>query len=101
MPRFKSVYWKITYKTTNILSKISTTDISKIKEFKDLMMFIRVEPHGFQRCFRLLITPKRSCLQFLKNITIHRSSLTVKNDSFLGKKCYPYQEAAENDHINF
>ncbi|WP_047417192.1 YheT family hydrolase [Cellulophaga sp. Hel_I_12] len=77
--------------------KISITDISKIKNLKDFDDVYTSRAHGFKNA--LDYYTKASCLPFLKNISIPTLIINSKNDSFLGKECYPYKEAAENDHL--
>lgn len=78
-------------------NKISDTEISKIETLKDFDDVYTSKAHGFKDAIDYYT--KASCLQFLPNITIPTLIINSKNDSFLGKKCFPYDIAEQNKHL--
>jgi predicted alpha/beta-fold hydrolase len=77
---------------------ISHTDIKNIKTLKDFDDIYTSRAHGFIDA--LDYYKKCSSLQFLKNISIPSLIINAQNDSFLGKECYPCDEAKKNRFIS-
>ena len=77
--------------------QISESDIRKIITLKDFDDAYTAPAHGFKDALDYY----RSCSskQFLPEISIPSLILNAKNDSFLGKACYPFEEAMENPNI--
>lgn len=78
--------------------KISINDINNIKNLKDFDDIYTSKAHGFKNA--LDYYDKCSCKQFLADIKIPTLIINASNDSFLGPKCYPYQEAQQNQDVH-
>ena len=88
---------KLRLKATLFPEKIPATDLAKIKNLKDFDDIYTAPAHGFIDA--LDYYHKCSCRQFLPAIKVPSLILNAKNDSFLGKACYPYLEAKQNNHV--
>ena len=77
--------------------QISVKEIRSIKNLKDFDDVYTSKAHGFSDA--LDYYRKCSCRQFLKDVEIPSLIINAKNDSFLGKNCYPEEEANENKNI--
>lgn len=75
---------------------ILDTDIQAIKTLKDFDDVYTSKAHGFTDAMDYY--KKSSSLQFLKSINLPTLIINAKNDSFLGKECYPI--AIANEHKN-
>ena len=80
-------------------NRITDKDIANINTLKDFDDIYTSRAHGFKDA--LDYYQKCSSLQFLTNITVPTLIINAKNDSFLGKQCYPYKEAQLNKAIHF
>lgn len=78
--------------------KISLQDIAHIKTLKDFDDIYTSRAHGFKDA--LDYYEKCSCLQFLAQIKIPVLIISAKNDSFLGKECYPLEAANTNPYLH-
>ncbi|MBU2995710.1 alpha/beta fold hydrolase [Cellulophaga baltica] len=78
-------------------SKITNEDIAQIKTLKDFDDVYTSRAHGFKDAIDYYT--QSSCLQFLPSIKIPTLIINSKNDSFLGKECYPKKEAEENSNL--
>src|SRR5690606_13495226 len=76
---------------------ISDSDLRKIKTLKDFDDIYTSRAHGFTDA--LDYYEKCSCKQFLPRIDRPVLIVNARNDSFLGKDCYPVYEAEENHNI--
>src|SRR5690606_11472240 len=76
---------------------ISDSDIGSIKTLKDFDDIYTSRAHGFVDAIDYY--KKSSCKQFLPRIDRPSLIINSRNDSFLGKKCYPIKEANENQNI--
>ena len=77
---------------------ISDSDIQRIKTLKDFDDIYTSRAHGFKDA--LDYYKKSSCKQFLTQINRPTLIINARNDSFLGKECYPIKEAEENHNLN-
>ncbi|WP_109301804.1 YheT family hydrolase [Aquimarina sp. AU474] len=77
--------------------EISIADIKACKSLIDIDNLYTSKAHGYTDA--LDYYTKCSSKQFLKNITIPTLILSAKNDSFLGPKCYPIDEATINTRV--
>ena len=76
--------------------------LNGLEEVNDIRTFddIYTGPiHGFANAEDYY--SKCSSKQFLKNIIIPSLIVNAKNDPFLPKECYPFEEAAQNPNITF
>ncbi len=77
--------------------QISTSDIKACKSLMDIDNLYTSKAHGYKDA--LDYYTQCSSKQFLKNITTPTLILNAKNDSFLGNRCYPEDEAKANQHL--
>ncbi|MCJ7465514.1 MAG: alpha/beta fold hydrolase [Maribacter sp.] len=89
---------KLKLKQLRFPEMISDIDIKNIKTLKDFDDIYTSRAHGFIDA--LDYYKKSSSLQFLNQISIPSLIINAQNDSFLGKECYPYQEAKKNRFIS-
>tara|TARA_R110002051_G_scaffold71624_5_gene129382 strand:+ start:21980 stop:22942 length:963 start_codon:yes stop_codon:yes gene_type:complete len=95
--RFKgNLIKKLKIKQELFPNHILDTDIKAIKTLKDFDDFYTSKAHGFTDAMDYY--KKSSSLQFLKSINLPTLIINAKNDSFLGKECYPI--AIANEHKN-
>jgi hypothetical protein len=95
--RFKgNLIKKLKIKQELFPDHILDTDIQAIKTLKDFDDFYTSKAHGFTDAMDYY--KKSSSLQFLKSINLPTLIINAKNDSFLGKECYPI--AIANEHKN-
>ena len=71
--------------------EIDVSNISKIKNLKDFDDAYTSQLHGFKDAEDYY--EQNSSLYFLDNINIRTLILNAKNDPFLSKKCFPYEQA--------
>lgn len=79
-------------------NKILDNDIKSIRTLLDFDDIYTSKAHGFTNA--LDYYEKSSCLQFLPNITIPTLIVNAKNDSFLGKECYPTEIALTHKYLH-
>ena len=97
--RFKNhLVEKLVPKQKMFPDNISADDISNIKTLKDFDDIYTSRAHGFKDA--LDYYKKCSCLQFLDQIKIPALIISAKNDSFLGKECYPIVAANTNPNLS-
>ncbi len=77
--------------------KITKSDIKACTSLIDIDNLYTSLAHGYKDAIDYYT--KCSSKQFLKNIEIPTLILNAKNDSFLGNRCYPEDEAKENRHL--
>ncbi len=77
--------------------KISIKEIKACKSLMDIDNLYTSKAHGYKNAIDYYT--KCSSKQFLKNITTPTLILSAKNDSFLGQKCYPIDEAKANSNV--
>lgn len=96
--RFKKhLLAKLRQKQQFFSDKISTSEIASISTLKDFDDIYTSRAHGFKDA--LDYYEKCSSNQFLPNIKIPSLVLNAKNDTFLGKACYPFEEAKTNENL--
>lgn len=96
--RFKKhLLAKLRTKRKQFPDKITEERIKAIVTLKDFDDTYTAPAHGFKDALDYYATC--SSQQFLNKISVPTLILNAKNDSFLGGKCYPYQEAANNRHL--
>lgn len=88
---------KLIQKQALFPDRITDDTIKRIKTLKDFDDLYTSTAHGFRDA--LDYYTQSSCLQFLPAISQPVLILNAKNDSFLGTKCYPIQEAESNNKI--
>lgn len=96
--RFKgNLLGKLRQKQLLFPEKITDSDIKKIKTLKDFDDIYTSGAHGFKDA--LDYYQKSSSLQFLPTIQVPSLIINAKNDSFLGKECYPFTETENNPSL--
>lgn len=78
--------------------KIALSNIIECKNLIDIDNLYTSKAHGYKDASDYYA--KCSSKQFLTSIKIPTLILNAKNDSFLGPKCYPIQEAKNNDYLS-
>ncbi len=78
-------------------NKISKSDIKACSSLIDIDNLYTSVAHGYKDAVDYYT--QCSSKQFLKNIEIPTLILNAKNDSFLGNRCYPENEAKENPNL--
>ncbi len=77
--------------------KITKPDIKACTSLIDIDNLYTSLAHGYKDA--LDYYSKCSSKQFLKNVEIPTLIINAKNDSFLGNRCYPEDEAKENSRL--
>lgn len=96
--RFKKhLLAKLREKRRQFPDAISEEAIKSIVTLKDFDDTYTAPAHGFADAYDYYT--RCSSQQFLNTITIPSLILNAKNDSFLGAKCYPYDEADSNENL--
>ena len=96
--RFKgNLLEKLRQKQQLFPNKITDSDIKKIKTLKDFDDIYTSRAHGFKDA--LDYYQKSSSLQFLPTIQVPSLIINAKNDSFLGKECYPFTATENNPSL--
>ncbi len=93
----KNLVGKLKSKQELFPSRISDSDIQKIKTLKDFDDVYTSRAHGFKDAMDYYT--QCSSRQFLPNITIPVLLINAQNDSFLGEVCYPIEEAKHSKHL--
>lgn len=76
---------------------VSDSNILSIKTLKDFDDIYTSKAHNFKDA--LDYYKQCSSLQFLPNITVPSLIVNAKDDSFLGRECYPFSEAEKNPNL--
>ncbi|WP_086475741.1 YheT family hydrolase [Arenibacter amylolyticus] len=98
--RFKKrLVEKLRAKQALFPQKISDHEIASIQTLKDFDDLYTSKAHGFLDAMDYY--EQCSSLQFLESINIPTLIINAKNDSFLGKQCYPYREAQNSRSVFF
>ena len=87
----KNLIQKLRAKQALFPSKISDAEITKINTLKDFDDVYTSKAHGFKDAMDYY--SQCSARQFLMEIKIPSLIINAQNDSFLGKDCYPIEEA--------
>lgn len=77
--------------------EINTSNISKIKNLKDFDDEYTSQLHGFKDAEDYY--EQNSSLYFLDNINIKTLIINAKNDPFLSKECFPYEQAKHLEKV--
>lgn len=77
---------------------IPDADVRAIRTLKDFDDIYTSRAHHFKDA--LDYYDKCSSLQFLSKIEVPSLIINAKNDSFLGKDCFPIDEAEKNDNLH-
>ncbi len=77
--------------------KLSKSDIKACKSLMDIDNLYTSKAHGYSDAMDYYT--QCSSRQFLKHIKVPTLIINAKNDSFLGDKCYPIDEAQENSNL--
>jgi uncharacterized protein len=77
--------------------EINTSNISKIKNLKDFDDAYTSQLHGFKDAEDYY--EQNSSLYFLDNITIETLIINAKNDPFLSKECFPYEQVKHLEKV--
>ncbi len=77
--------------------EINTSNISKIKNLKDFDDAYTSQLHGFKDAEDYY--EQNSSLYFLDNINIKTLIINAKNDPFLSKECFPYEQAKHLEKV--
>lgn len=93
----KNLLAKLKNKKELFPEMISEEEISTIATLKDFDDTYTAPAHGFKDAYDYY--QKCSCKSVLPNIAVPSLILNAKNDSFLGKACYPYKEAEGNPKV--
>lgn len=93
----KNLIEKLRAKQELFPSQISDADINKIKTLKDFDDVYTSKAHGFKDAMDYY--KQCSARQFLSGIAIPTLIINAKNDSFLGKPCYPIEEAKNSKQV--
>ncbi len=93
----KNLIEKLRIKQELFPTKISDSDIKKIKTLKDFDDVYTSKAHGFKDAMDYYT--QCSARQFLSGISVPALIINAKNDSFLGKDCFPIEEANQNKNV--
>ena len=77
--------------------EIDTSNISKIKNLRDFDDAYTSKLHGFKDAEDYY--EQNSSLYFLDNINIKTLIINAKNDPFLSKECFPYEQAKRLEKV--
>lgn len=77
--------------------EINTSNISKIKNLKDFDDEYTSQLHGFKDAEDYY--EQNSSLYFLDNINIKTLIINAKNDPFLSKECFPFEQAKHLEKV--
>ncbi|RNC92427.1 MAG: alpha/beta fold hydrolase [Allomuricauda sp.] len=94
----KNLLAKLREKRQQFPDAISEAQIKGIVTLKDFDDVYTGPAHGFKDA--LDYYEKCSSKPFLPNIPIPSLILNAKDDSFLGARCYPYEEAQQNPNLH-
>lgn len=94
----KKLLAKLRGKRQQFPEKITEESIEQIVTLKDFDDAYTAPAHGFKNAYDYY--EKCSCKQFLAHISTPSLILNAKDDSFLGPKCYPYEEARANVNLH-
>ena len=94
----KNLLAKLREKRQQFPDAISEAQIKGIVTLKDFDDVYTGPAHGFKDA--LDYYEKCSSKSFLPNIPIPSLILNAKDDSFLGARCYPYEEAQQNPNLH-
>ena len=78
--------------------EINTSSISKIKNLKDFDDAYTSQLHGFKDAEDYY--EQNSSLYFLDNINIKTLIINAKNDPFLSKECFPYEQVKHLEKVH-
>lgn len=96
--RFKKyLLAKLRIKQKMFPDRITRKEIKNVRTLKDFDDIYTAPAHGFKDAFDYY--QKCSCKQFLPHIKVPCLMINAKNDSFLGKNCYPFEEVENNRHL--
>jgi predicted alpha/beta-fold hydrolase len=96
--RFKKhLVQKLRMKQKMFPEKITLNEIKSINTLKDFDDVYTSKAHGFKNA--LDYYEQSSSLQFLHRIKVPTLIINAKNDSFLGPKCYPIEQAKKSEHL--
>lgn len=93
----KNLIEKLRAKQELFPSQITDADIQKIKTLKDFDDVYTSKAHGFKDAMDYYT--QCSARQFLAGISVPALIINAKNDSFLGKDCFPTQEAEASKNV--
>lgn len=93
----KNLIEKLRVKQQLFPEQITDNDIKKIKTLKDFDDVYTSIAHGFKDAMDYYT--QCSARQFLSGISVPSLIINAKNDSFLGKDCFPIEEADQSKHI--
>jgi predicted alpha/beta-fold hydrolase len=100
MKRFLMMFHdKIRLKMRMLPDEIDDADYHLIRTFKDFDERYTAPIHGFSSAKDYWT--KCSCRQFLSGINIPVLLISARDDPFLGKECYPVNEAKNSRHLYF
>ena len=100
MKRFLMMFHdKIRLKMRMLPDEINDADYHLIRTFKDFDERYTAPIHGFSSAKDYWT--KCSCRQFLSGINIPVLLISARDDPFLGKECYPVNEAKNSRHLYF
>lgn len=100
MKRFlKMCHNKIRIKMKIMPGEINDANYDSIKTFEDFDNRYTAPIHGFLHAKDYW--SKCSCKQYLAGINIPTLLINAQNDPFLGKACYPLEEARNNPYLFF
>ena len=77
--------------------EINTSSISKIKNLKDFDDAYTSQLHGFKDAEDYY--EQNSSLYFLDNINVQTLIINAKNDPFLSKECFPYEQVKHLEKV--
>ncbi len=80
-------------------TRVSDAMIREVRTLKDFDDRYTSQAHGFRDA--LDYYARCSSLDFLHNIRVPTLLLNAANDSFLGPKCYPEEQARDQEHLFF
>lgn len=91
----KDLKYKLIKKISQFsISDIDPKDVNSLKNFKQYDDIYTSKAHGFIDAEDYW--KRNSCKQFIHNIKIPSLMINASDDSFLGKECYPIEEAKSN-----
>ena len=93
----KHLKQKLYQKCKDFPNKITKKDVDQCKSLIDIDNLYTSKAHGYKDA--LDYYDKCSAIRFLENIKVPTLIINALDDPFLGKLCYPYDEAERNANL--
>jgi uncharacterized protein len=100
MERFlRAMRTKIRAKKRLFPDQLDLTGLNRIRTFQEFDDRFTAPIHGFKDAADYWA--RNSCRQFLAKIRLPTLLISAANDPFLGRNCYPHDEAAASEYFHF